>query len=98
MVNYNKKKARTLKAASIGGNPQPKRGYLFRFSFLSLYYGGSWCKVEIDFRKGGESVRALQLFCNDGRLWNWLNTDVNANWYKAVGKRRNKGDEDADGF
>jgi len=67
-----------------------ERRYLFRWSWLSAFVGGSFCWLEIDFRRGGESLRALQLFCNDGRLMNWLNTDVNQSWYRSVKKRRNK--------
>jgi len=65
------------------------RGYLFRLSFLSVFVGGSYCKMEIDFRRRGESVRALQILCKD-KLINWLNTDVNQEWYRGVPKRRNK--------
>jgi hypothetical protein len=67
-----------------------ERRYLFRWSWLSAFVGGSFCRLEIDFRRGGESLRALQVFCKDGRLMNWLNTDVNQTWYKGVKKRHNK--------
>lgn len=67
-----------------------ERRYLFRWSWLSAFVGGSFCWLEIDFRRGGESLRALQLFCTDGRLLNWLNTNVNQKWYGGVKKRRNK--------
>ena len=95
-MKKNRQKMEQLRRQQLfGGNASPWRGYLFRFSFLSVFYGGAYCKVEIDFRKKGESKRALQLLCVDGKLVNWLNTDVNQEWFGGVRKRRNKGVRDA---
>jgi hypothetical protein len=93
MKKKEKRNGRVRRAEAFGARSEPgRRGYLFRTSFLSLFYGGSYCKIEIDFRRKGESIRALQLFCRD-KLVNWTNTDVNQSWYRASRKRRNKGED-----
>jgi hypothetical protein len=45
--------------------------YLLHTYWLTIYLFGSWCKIEIDF-KFKKMIYTWQLFCNDGKLINFM--------------------------